>query len=307
MKILVIAKKFNDIYYSISLPEWRSSEYKSLLILSNKLKVENFPFTDLFDEVIYINCGSGKKAIIHTLLKLRKLNKVNFDTVVLSNISIVSNKYILSLNNCKQAILIEDGYMNYYYFKEPNKYPKKVIMRAFGINQNNIINKIKKTYLLQPELAKYFFGEKSKLNINTHYLSSTINNLPDLQGKKIFIGQPLYHSYTGNSITIDQYNHIINNIIERLDIDLYVPHAMADTRENINCTKLDLGIYRCTFEMLASIYDLEFYSFSSTVLYSTKVINPKCLSVMIRIPYVKNIASDNILYKFADKIIDFQH
>ncbi|WP_106813081.1 glycosyltransferase family 52 [Prevotella merdae] len=304
IKILVIAKKYNDIYYAISLPEWKRSSRKSLIVITQKLALSNYPMQDLFDEVHCITPRSGSLGILQTLLDLKfLLPKINFDTVVLSNISLVSNKYILSYKRCRQSILIEDGYMNYYKFKEPDSIPKRFLMQLFGIKQIDVTSKIIKTYLLKPKIAEYFFGEKCQLRIAIDLFKSKLGEIPNLQGKKIFVGQPLYHSYTGNSITLEQYNKSINKVIKKYDIDYYVPHTMSDANEMINCKKLDIGLIKCTFEVLASMYDMEFYSVSSTILYSSKIVNPKCKSVMVQIPNVKELPKDNIMYKYADNIV----
>lgn len=306
MKLLVVAKKYNDIYYALSLPEWKTSEQKTLLIVTKKLVLSNYPMQDLFDEVYCIQPRNGYLGVLQTVMELRALlPKMRFDTVALSNISLVSNKYILANRQCKNAILIEDGYMNYHDFKEPSNISKRLLMRSFGIHQSSVIKKISKTYLLKPENAEYFFGEKCVLKIDTDLFRSRLNDIPDLQGKKIFVGQPLYHSYTGNTITLAQYNEIVNKIIKELGIDYYVPHTMADDGENIDCEKFDIGVYKCTFEVLASLFDLELYSVSSTILYSSKVVNPNCKSIMVQIPNVKRIPPDNILYKYSDNVIQF--
>ena len=305
-RLLVVAKKYNDIYYALSLPEWKTSEHKTLLIITKKLEQSNYPMQDMFDEVHCIQTRSGSLGIIQTLMQCRiLLPKLRFDTVVLSNISIVSNKYILANRQCQQAILIEDGYMNYYDFKEPSNMSKRILMRLFGIHQSTIIKKILKTYLLKQEIAEYFFGEKCALKIDTELFKYTLDRVPNLQGKKIFVGQPLYHFYTGNTITLAQYNEIVNKVIKELKIDYYVPHTMADEGERIDCEKFDIGLYKCTFEVLASLFDLEFYAVSSTILYSSKVVNPNCKSIMVQIPNVKRISPDNILYQYSDNVIQF--
>ena len=305
MNILVVAKKYNDIYYALSLPEWNMSKYKTLIIITKKLSLSNYPMQDLFDEVHCIQSRTGSIGIFQTLIDLKcLLPKLSYDTVVLSNISLVSNKYIVNNEKCKQAILIEDGYMNYYDFQEPKSIAKSSIMSLFGIRQSTVLSKIYKSYLLEPQMAKYFFGVRCKLKIASDVFCSRINTMPDLQGRKLFIGQPLYHSYTGNDITIEQYNEIINKIIKMFDIDYYVPHTMADDRESIECKLFDIGAYKCTFEVLASIYDLEIYAISSSVLYTTKVINPKCKSFIVQIPNVKRISPNSILFRYADEMLE---
>lgn len=304
IKLLVIAKKFNDIFYAISTAEWKRSSFKTLLIVSDKLTVRDYPMTDMFNDIHYLQQEKGIAGLLKINIEIKKLiSKIDFNVVVLSNISIVANKLVLCSEKCKSAILVEDGLMNYYHFKEPNSFKKKVLMNLFGIRQNTVLSKIAKTYLLQPSEAKYSFGVLEQLKIDTELFKNTILQMPDIQGKKIFIGQPLYHSYTGNNLSVSEYNTIINKAISQFNIDFYVPHTMADSRENINCPKLDIGKYKITFEILASIFNLEFYSISSTVLYSTKIINSKGKSVMIKIPKIKSPSSDNIIYKYVDKIV----
>lgn len=303
-KLLVIAKKFNDIYYAISLPEWGNSMHKSLLIITNQLAQSNYPMQDLFDEVHCVVTGNGSLGILRTLLNLKLLMpKIDFNTVILSNISLVSNKYIVSCKKCREAILIEDGYMNYYQFKEPNNLPKRLLMRLFDIKQTVVTSKIKKSFLLKPEIAEYYFGEKCQLKLAFDVFKSKLDKMPQLQGKKIFIGQPLYHSYTGNSITIQQYNDLISRTIKQYGIDYYVPHTMADSREKVNCRILDIGNFKCTFEILASMCDMEFYSVSSSVLYSAKIVNPNCKCIMVQIPNVKKVPKNNIIYKYVDDVV----
>ena len=303
-KLLVVAHKFNDIYYAISLPEWADSARKTLIIVTNRLDQSNFPMQDMFDEIHCIKSGRGSKGVLKTLIELKiLLHSIDFGTLILSNISLVSSKVIISSPRCKQVILIEDGYMNYYRFKEQNNVSKRILMMLFGIKQKFVISKVCETYLLKPEIAEYYYGERKRLTIATELFKSRLGKFPSLQGKKIFVGQPLYHSYTGNSITVEQYNGLVNKAIRMFGIDYYVPHTMADSNENISCEKLDIGQFKCTFEVLASMFNMEFYSVSSSVLYSSKIVNPQCKCIMVQIPNIKEISPDSILYKYVDDIV----
>lgn len=304
-RLLVIAKKYNDIFYALSIPEWKESSHKILLIITDKLSGENYPMRHCFDEVHCIHQQKGGIGQFLTNLEIKRLiHSLSYNTVILSNISLVSNKLILCSSKCKDAILLEDGYMNYYEFKEPNYLNKRIVMGLLGINQETVMSKITKTYLLKPSESKYSFGKLERLELDTKSFSDQIGKLPKLQGKKLFVGQPLYHSYTGNTISIEEYNEYVNEAIKKFGIDYYVPHTMADDREDVHCDIFNLGDYSITFEILASLYDLEFYSVSSTVLYSTKIINPNVKSFMLVFQKVKKPTPDNILYKYVDKVIE---
>lgn len=51
----------------------------------------------------------------------------------------------------------------------------------------------------------------------------------------------------------------------------------------LECPFLNLSDYHITFEFIACAYDFTLYSISSTLLYSTKSINPQVRTYMIRL------------------------
>lgn len=301
-KLLVVARKFNDIFYAMSTSEWTDATRKTLLIITDKLRKEDYPELEAFDEVCCVQSDfTSISAIPSLILKLRKtLKKLDFTTVTISNIAIVANKYILNSRKCKSIILLEDGIMNYRKFKESQSASKSFMMNLLGISNENIQKKILKTYLLDPSTGNYFFGEKVKLHLRN--LSNINKENLNLDGKRFFIGQPLYLLYVGNNITVEEYNKRVNEIIRKYQIHFYVPHTMSSNAESIDCDKFDIGEHHITFEVISALYNLEFYSISSSVLYSTKIVNPQTKCHMIIIPEIPKISDDNILYRYVDDI-----
>lgn len=302
--LLVVARKFNDIYYALSMPDWNTYNHKVLIIITNKLLQEDYPMQNYFNKVYCLKETKGIRSIIWLLIRLKIiLSRLAFDTVSISNIAIVANKFIVSQNKCKNVILLEDGLMNYYNFKSSTAKNKLLLMKLLGVSDKNIEQKIVKTYLLEPDAAKFYYGDKVKLDLNSSLFLKNLYLDIDLNGKKIFIGQPLYLSYVGLSLTVETYCQRVNEIIKKYKIDYYVPHTMSDKNETIDCMILDTSQTKTTFEVIASIFSPQFYSISSSVLYTTKIINPKIKSIMVRIPEVPKVSNDSILYKYIDNII----
>lgn len=304
--MLVVARKFNDIFYAMTTSEWTEAKKRTLLIITDKLRKEDYPELEAFDEVYCLKSDFNSiHAIPSLILRLKKLlSKIDFSTVLISNIAIVANKYILSNPKCENAILLEDGIMNYKNFKESQSSSKTLIMKLLKISNERIQKKITKTYLLDPLTGYYFFGKKVKLQLSN--LCNINRGNMNLEGKRIFIGQPLYLAYVGNTITVEEYSNRVNEIIHQYFIDYYVPHTMSSEDEAIDCEKFDIGEHSITFEVLSALYNLEFYSISSSVLYSTKIVNPRTKCHMIIIPEVPKIPDSNILYNYVDDIINLK-
>ena len=302
--LLVIARKFNDIYYSMSLPQWNDATTRHLIIISNGIPKESFPNQDVFDKVIFIRYdGESVKNIISVIRKLHSIKIPKAKVVVLSNPILVTNQYIIKRARPDQLIFIEDGSMNYSSFSPSKSRAKKMLQFSLGINEKRILSSINSTFLFYPEKSTFFFGTPMKLELRRNIFPLG-ENTHIIEGKRLLVGQPLYdHGF----LSIERYNFIINEAIKKFDIDFYVPHAFASSKEEIIGNKLNLSDFNVTLEAFASKHAFEIFSLGSTVLYSCKTINPKVRSVLLTIPDEGMQKLDTRFVKsFCDEILPIE-
>lgn len=280
--MLVVARKFNDIFYAMSTLEWNQVEKHDLLIISEYLKKEEFPLVEVFDSVFVISGSVGKMSVAYELYNVVAMfSGKSYRYVTTCNLAHVSHLLLLRLLKGARAILLEDGLMNYYHFKTSQRFTKRIVKFLCGVNEESVLKKVCKTYLLQPEDAIYYYGYPSKLNIAFACFINKLQFDIPINNKKIFVGQPLY---LDRSISIEEYSKIVNELIEKYEIDYYLPHRTYSPSENIKCEILNLSAYKITLEVLASCFQFDVYGFSSSLLYTTKMINPniRCYAITQR-------------------------
>lgn len=295
--VLVVARKFNDIFYAVSSKEFKEAKSRKLLIMSNFSKDE-FPLLDRFDKVIFIPAPDLTwKGQLRILSQLRKLKReLSCDIIFFSNIVLLAHYYIVKLTGCKRIILLEDGYMNYRGDTFDNNKTKELVLRLMGIGKNYMKNRVVKTYLLNPEEAKYYFGKKEKLN-----LDSEISNLytgPGLKNKKIFIGQPIYKN---GKVSKEEYCIVVNQIIKKFGIDYYIPHLSSDTDEEVDTQIINTTNQGITLEAIAANTNFTLYSFSSSLLFTSRLINPQIESYLVEAENIPKLLDKDIFIKSGVK------
>lgn len=300
--ILVVAFKYNDILYALGTSEFQASTYKTLVIFYiNGRNPKDFPLQECFDEVEYVQYQEGIGNLWKNLMRIRS-KKWDCDVLTFSNPTLLATKYIAKLSKAKKILWLEDGLMNYYPLSDihynSSRLLKRTVQFFLGLNDNKIFEtKELITYLLCPEMAVSYWGEIKMLCFDNSILrSESIKSLSFIKGKKIFIGQALYNY----NISKEYYIKCVNKIIREYNIDYYVPHIESED-ERIECEKLNLKDYHVTFEYLACTYDFTLFSIRSTLLYSTKKINPKVKSYMLEMEGVDN--NKPILLKTVNGII----
>lgn len=309
--IFAIAIKYNDVFYAQFTSEWLRSDRKVLIYLDyydNFDKVKSLAI-DIFDKIIVVN---PKK--LSSLMKLLPLmsGKKERSMLITSNINLLINKFIYKLIRPRSIILVEDGVMSYvsYPLIETNNAKKKIIQNILFINDQAIFKKISKLYLLEPSLAELSFEiEVEKLTCEKIYTPKHI--VEHLNNKKIFIGQPLYNiKYL--QLTVEKYSSYVNSIIVSNEIDIYIPHPHFDSEERISIDSFNLSDYGFTLEMLLVSNELlvDIYSFYSSVLISSKAINPNVKSTAVTINEIRSCseAVDNLKLipgkKFVEKHVN---
>ena len=101
-KILVVARKYNDIFYAISTSEWSQCSKHYLLMITDRLDQNEYPMQHLFDKVWSVHAELSHVAILKQVFILsRILNQLDYNLVTISNIVTVANLYIL--NHTKTA------------------------------------------------------------------------------------------------------------------------------------------------------------------------------------------------------------
>lgn len=300
--MLVVARKYNDIYYAISTEEWKNCEHHYLMMITDRLDNAKYPMQHLFDEVITIHTEKGNIGYFKQCLSIKRvLGKFNFQIVTISNLALVSNLCVLASHKVKEVLLLEDGLMNYYHFKPSQRLSKKILKYIFNIDEPHIFSKITKTYLLKPELAKYYYGRPTQLHLDVKTFLKHANIDHRINGKSIFVGQDLYHN---SNLTVGEYSEIVNRVVKDKQINFYIPHTRAVSEERIDCKQFNLSDSLTTLEIYAALYNLKIYSFSSSVLYTTKVINPNVKAYSIRNRKTDRISDDSIIYKYVDEVIN---
>lgn len=298
--LLVIARKFNDIFYAIETPIWDEFDYHILVICANQRFAKQFPLKEKFNKIIVFDSSQNRLSYGSILREINKKRKeIQCTVAITSNITLIVNQYILKASRCKNILLVEDGLMNYYNFTPKKNSWKRIAQFVLGINEHKLTKKILYTFLLDPDQAMYYKGQVAKLHITRPNLQLDIKQI---ENKKIFVGQCIYEF---GYMTIKAYNKKVNETIQKYNIDYYIPHAFASHQEEIMCNTLDLNQLHVTLEILSTQTDFTIYSFSSSVLYSTKIINNRIKSYLIRIPELNEQSKLPIINKYCDGIINF--
>ena len=299
--LLVLARKFNDIFYAISTPEWRCYDYHILVIFAQESFATQFPLRERFDKVFVFDSPTQRKEELAVIREIKaKKSELQCEAVMLSNIVLVANQYLIKATQCKHIYLLEDGLMNYSDFRPSDSRIKFIVQCLLGINQRKLIERIQKTYLLIPDMARFYGGERVQLKpLSLKNIEESI--LSRIEGKKIFVGQCLYRF---GYMSIEKYNALVNRMIKKYNIDFYLPHAFSLEGEQIDCPILDLAQSGITLEFLAAETSFTLYSFSSSVLYTTRIINPAVKTYLIQIPEQSNASTFPIFRKYCSGIIE---
>lgn len=296
--MLVVARKFNDIFYAISTKEWDMCDNHYLMMITYNLSSDNYPMQEMFSKVYTVNTLLSKSLDLNAIKRIKSImSHLDFDTVTISNISLISSSYIISNKKVKECLLLEDGLMNYYDFKVSRRLSKVIVERLLGINYSIVLKKISKTYLLAPEEAVFYKGEPVKLNLKADIFRKNANLDYSLDNKSIFVGQPLYST---SGMPIEEYSRLVNKVIKEYKIDYYLPHRASLPGENIDCKVFDLNNTNATLEIYASCMNFKVFSFSSSVLYSTKIINSNVEAFCFEIEELKKY---DFIARIVDKII----
>lgn len=300
--LIVIARKYNDIFYAIATEEWSICNNKILLIIPNRAEKDSFACVDLFNRVIILPPDKGvttRNLLNYIRLLKKELIGTYGDFIMMSNPEMLFNRLIVKYTNSKSVIFLEDGLMNYYSYHAHSNFVKRSLSSLMKIDDDSYIPKILKTYLHNPSLAEYYFGDKVKLDLSEKITIPALNSIPNLNKKKIFIAQDV--------LNVDEkYNEkqelLFNTIIKYFNIDYYVPRTY-DYKERIKgCEILNIGKSGYTLEILASKYDFEIYGFTTSLLFTTKIINPNVITHRIISDKTKQLKIPQILNDNVDYI-----
>lgn len=302
MNMLVLARKFNDIFYIVSSEAWKRYKKHYLIVLASNGELSDYPLLELFDKAEFVRSNGGRLSILTQLWKLQSITrKMDYNAVAFSNIALTTNLYLTKNKSVKTIYLLEDGLMNYYNFVETSDVRKKIVLSLFRINEERIHQKVKETYLLCPEEAVYYYGTPKKIAIDFDTILKQSKLPVNLDGKRILVGNDLYRYY---DISVEEYSKLTNDLIRKYNIDYYIPHFLAYPEEKIDCKAINISETRATLEVYASKYDFTIYSIFSSVLFTTKLINPKMHCVLLDYPRFCNVSKDNIIYRKVDEIVE---
>lgn len=299
----IICWKYNDFFYSISNSSVHENASRLVIVICSEkekftIPIEKYSNTILFFEYNIKSILSLIKVLLEVFLKLKY---INVNKVYISNPILIINQFIIKVLKSKDVILVEDGIMNYYNFIPNTSKMKRIMQSILGISNQKTFTFINKTLLLAPNKAVFYYGRKAKLNIKEFDISGEL--LRRVENKNILIGTPFYKQ---GRISVEDYSKLLNYIVEKYRIDLYLPHLTADKSENVNIPILNMGDYNCTFEILASKANFSIFSFGSSVSYTTKLINPNISSCIFETEYYK-ISDVDLLKETVDRIIKIQN
>ena len=300
--LLVIGLKFNDVFYAMSTSEWHHAEHRILAVIAARRDFAlQFHHMEGFDDTVVIDFERNDIGRFKTCLQIKRYSKrLQCDTVMLSNPLLVITQYLIKVSRAREVICLEDGTLNYHTLHPSLSLIKPFVQRMLGLNERKLFNSVSRTYLLIPEMAKFYNGEPVRLQLSPELLSERIT--VDIRNKKIFVGQVPYHF---GQMTLEAYCERVNKFVKKYNIDYYLPHAFADSGEQVDCPILDIEKLRITLEILALQYDFVIYSFGSSVLYSTRIINPRIKTYMVRISELSKIPALPLLEKYCSGTVDF--
>ena len=302
MNMLVVARKYNDIFYAMSTDEWKMCDKHYLLMIVNTQNESEYPMSKAFDKVYVYKTNLGTFGYIKECISIKKISStIDYSIVAMSNPAKLANYGVFSNRKIQNVVLLEDGLMNYYNFKPSFRLSKRIISLLLGLNMMKNQVKIKKTYLLHPDMAKFSYGDKVRLKLKAHNFEKYIKLDSSIDGKKIFVGQALYKI---TDMSLEEYSEVVNQIISDKNIDYYLPHRYVLVDERIKCPSLALSKYLATLEILAAFYTFEIYSFSSSVLYTTKLINPSVKSHLVSYKKAQWVKEESIIDKVVDEVIE---
>lgn len=299
--LLVVARKFNDIFYVISSDAWKRYDKHYLVVIANNGELSDYPMLELFDKAYFIKSKRTRISIIRLLWKLQGITaEFDFNAVASSNVALTTNLFVMNKKCVETCYLLEDGLMNYYEFVETSSRTKKITLKLLCIDEEKLHKKISETYLLCPEEVVYYYGAPKKIKIDFDTILSQSKLPVNLEGKRVMVGNDLYRYY---DISVDEYSKLTNDLIKKYNIDYYIPHFLAYPEEKIDCEIINISETRATLEVYSSKYSYTIYSIFSSVLFTTKLINPKMHCVLLDHPRLCNVSKDNIIYRKVDEAI----
>lgn len=283
---VVVAFKYNDIYYSVCTPVFENCGRRFLIVLRQAtLAEELFPFQERFDKVFFMTYERNFWSLLILSFRLRallrKLQSVNY--LFLSNVNLFVSRLLIENIRIKKVVVVEDGLMNYLPPKKSlsDNFWKVLYMRIIGVRSNLSTDKFYGTFLLNPNSATMYFGRSMLLNLTIKH-SGVDEMIAKLEGKCILVGGN-YYSY--NYMSLSEYNYFCNLVIEKYKIDYYLPHHVGSPLEKVCCETLDISKNKVTLEMvLPYVGDLSVYSFGSSVLFSCVALKANCKPVLVKTP-----------------------
>lgn len=307
--IQVIAHKYNDIIYAISTSEFKKATNRKLIILGDKDAYDKLPFLDLFQDIICLKYEYSTVSILLNLFNIWRLRRyIRCECVFFVTPFLVIDQYIFKISKAKYCVWLEDGMMNYDPMSKESSLLKSSfwaslvkihVQKALSISDRLFQKHSICTYLLSPAQATWFYGEKKQLLIDTDGVDFSVVSY--LNGKKIFVGQNLYPNFC----SIEKYCESVNVILNKYSIDYYLPHLYSSNREKINANIIDLSKTKLTLEVISTHFSFSVYSFGSSLLYTTKLINSSVVSYLIKVPFY-DVSNFDIINSTVDYVWEFE-
>lgn len=301
-KIVVLAFKFNDIFYASSTDEFQGGTKKTLLILADKIPRDKYPGLERFDDVYYYRVSVNRLAQIFLAMRIVKDHKRELwgAILIVSNPYIVLTQIIMIFGRVSEGVMIEDGVMNYY--ANGGGSSKRKLIQYNLLKIFNFWKYFNFTYLIYPEKALTYIGEPRRLALNKEVESEgSLILYSFLKDKSILIG--------GGAIEfLDNCDkeRIVASLGKQLSLDYYIPHH-SDRVGACGLNVLDLNSEKLTLEMIYPYCSgLKVYSFGSSAAFNARGINEAIDVIYLRLIDIKGMNDnfDRFMMKNHEKILE---
>lgn len=260
----IIERYYEESFVGIYITYSRNSTTPKIKHYISKLEKisDNFFHFDLYSPK-YIG---GVSCILSLQKRLSKhLYKNKYNKLFLANIN-SELMYFLADNLSYQTLMtFDDGFgninFNGVFYKDNVTFKKKVIRLLFRLKSS--------LYSFKSDSQKHFTIYKDIPNVftKTEYISlfstksSSKDNMDDIS---IFLGQPLY------LLNSKKFDHIfINNILNKLDFDFYLPHPLEKmSLNNIPILNTELIAEEYIQQLLITGKRVTIYSFISSAMFN---------------------------------------
>ena len=300
-KILVVAFKFNDVLYASATDEFSRANERHLLVFNDRVDIGTFPLLGEFAKVFSKKIKKDRLAQLFAALSVLTSGQLDgyYNQIIIANPFILITKLIISKIRSEDVILVEDGAMNYYRYKENRFLLKELVERFLFVGDT--YKKITSTYLVSPERAFCYFGRKRRIDVAVvgNWLSCPPSLIDRLTDKKILVGGGVIEF-----LDKDKKKSVLEKVVRDNGVQIYIPHH-AHPEPISGVENIFISDFGVTLEcMLPLIGRSELYTFGSSVALHAKAINADIRTVFFKLSGFNFIDSAAMFYELMESSVD---